>query len=99
MGHSRHAVILVTTALAVLTPAATATAAAASGRPARNPTQAVSAHVRVKATIAVGSQPIGVATDPRTNRIYVANAASGTVSVINGRTDTVVATVRTGSFP
>jgi YVTN family beta-propeller protein len=86
-------------AIAALAPAATAAAAAASVHPAQSPSRAVTAHIRVTATIAVGRQPIGVATDPRTKRIYVANAGSGTVSVISGRTDKVVATVRVGRVP
>jgi len=37
--------------------------------------------------------------DPRTDTIYVANYGSSTVSVINGRTSTVTATVTVGSDP
>jgi len=43
--------------------------------------------------IAVGNMPTAVAVNPRTNRIYVANTGSGTITVINGNTDDVVATV------
>ncbi len=46
----------------------------------------------------VGRSPFGVAADPLTDTIYVTNAGSETVSVISGRTNTVVATVRVG-FP
>jgi YVTN family beta-propeller protein len=41
---------------------------------------------RPAATIAVGSQPSGVAIDDSTGTVYVANAAGHTVSVINART-------------
>jgi YVTN family beta-propeller protein len=41
----------------------------------------------------VGHAPQGVAVDMRTNTIYVANENSNTVSVINGQTNRVVATI------
>jgi len=47
----------------------------------------------VTATIRVTQFPVGVATDPRTGRIYVTQD-SNQVPVISGRTDTVVARVR-----
>jgi YVTN family beta-propeller protein len=47
----------------------------------------------------VGSGPKGVAVNPTTNRIYVTNYYSHNVSVINGGTNTVVATVPVGSGP
>jgi YVTN family beta-propeller protein len=50
----------------------------------------------VTATIPVGQFPLGVAADPRTKTIYVANFLSDTVSVISARTNTVVATIRLG---
>ena len=46
--------------------------------------------------IAVGNNPVGVAVDPSTNTVYVANAGDDTVSVINGATDKVTATVTVG---
>jgi len=61
--------------------------------------RAVTAHLRVKTTIPVGRKPFGVAADPRTKRIYVANFGSGTVSVISARTGTVVTTIRVGRVP
>ncbi len=42
------------------------------------------AHVRVKATIPVGSKPIGVAANPRTNRIYVADGGDETWVISGG---------------
>jgi YVTN family beta-propeller protein len=50
--------------------------------------------------IAVGSYPQGVAVNPSTNRIYVANSgdgnSDGTVSVADGASNTVVASVAVG---
>src|SRR5256885_189940 len=40
-----------------------------------------------RATIAVGMTPIGVAVDPSTNTVYVANSVTGTVSVISALTN------------
>jgi len=45
------------------------------------------------AAIAVGNAPNAVDVNPRTNRVYVANTGDGTVSVINGNSNTVVATI------
>jgi YVTN family beta-propeller protein len=58
------------------------------------------AAIGVVATIPVGREPYGVATDDSTNTIYVTNEdAAGTVSVIDGATNTVTATVPVGSYP
>src|SRR3989304_799358 len=43
--------------------------------------------------IPVGSAPIGIAVNPNANRVYVNNYSSNDVSVIDGRTDTVTATI------
>ncbi len=43
-------------------------------------------------TIPVGDTPVGVALDPSTNRIYVANQHSGSISVIDGGSNQVTAT-------
>jgi len=45
------------------------------------------------ATIPVGSEPLGVAINADTDKIYVANRDSNNVSVIDGGSNTVVATV------
>jgi YVTN family beta-propeller protein len=50
-------------------------------------------------SIKVGDTPLAVAINPETNRIYVANSGSGTVSVIDGSTDRVTATVQVGALP
>jgi YVTN family beta-propeller protein len=46
----------------------------------------------VIATIPVGKSPFGVAINPTNGLVYVANANSNTVSVIDPKTNTVVAT-------
>jgi YVTN family beta-propeller protein len=47
----------------------------------------------------VGRQPNAIAIDPALNRIYVVNAGSGNVSVIDGATDRVIATAATDTRP
>ena len=44
-------------------------------------------------TIRVGDGPYGIAFDPLNGNLYVANYESGTVSVISGANNSVVATV------
>ena len=51
------------------------------------------------ATIPVGIGPFGIAYNPSNNNIYVANAASSTVSVISGSTNSVIATPLVGRAP
>ena len=50
----------------------------------------------VVATVPLGTWPVGVAVNPRTNRIYVANDNTNNVSVIDGASNTVVAAVAIG---
>ena len=50
-------------------------------------------------SIAVGTNPVAMAVNPATGQVYVANQTSGTVSVINGATNTVTATVPVGTNP
>jgi YVTN family beta-propeller protein len=50
-------------------------------------------------TIPVGLGPVRVATNPQTNTIYVTNSGDGTVSVINGKKNKVVATIPFGVMP
>lgn len=52
----------------------------------------------VTSTLTVGSSPGAVAVNPVTNKIYVANHGDGTVTVIDGVTNTT-ATVIVGSSP
>jgi YVTN family beta-propeller protein len=49
--------------------------------------------------VPVGAGPISIGVNTRTGRAYVVNADDGTVSVIDGDADTVVATVAIGSHP
>ncbi len=53
----------------------------------------------VIATIPVGSHPWGIAVNPSTHRIYVANSGAGSVSVIDGLTNSVIATIPVGYAP
>ena len=50
-------------------------------------------------TVAVGRGPISIAVNRVTNRIYVANDVSASVSVIEGKNDTVIATVPVARLP
>ena len=50
-------------------------------------------------SISVGKAPDALAVDPLANRIYVANTGSNNVSVIDGATRTVIATVPAGRIP
>ena len=49
--------------------------------------------------VPVGTNPSGVNVNPRTNRIYATNYFSNTVSVIDGTTNTVTATLVVGTNP
>jgi YVTN family beta-propeller protein len=50
-------------------------------------------------SVKVGKSPVALAINEKTNRIYVANNAAGSVSVIDGTNDVVVATVSVGALP
>ena len=52
----------------------------------------------VTATLNAGSYPYGVAVNPVTNQIYVANVGGNTVTVIDGATNATT-TVNVGSYP
>ena len=47
----------------------------------------------------VGKGPTGVAVNPSTNTVYVADSNSNTTSIIDGKTNSVVKTVKVGYFP
>jgi len=49
--------------------------------------------------ISVGLYPIDIAHNPTNNNMYVSNAGSDTVSVINSTTNSVIATIPTGLTP
>ena len=50
------------------------------------------------ATIPTGTGPEGIAVNPVTNRVYVANSTESSVTVIDGAADAVIATVKAGSY-
>ena len=54
---------------------------------------------QVTATITIGRQPQGVAVDPRTGTIYVAQFRGDSVTVIDGQTLAVTATIPVGRGP
>ena len=58
---------------------------------------AASAALPVIATIPVGTHPGAIGVNVSTGRVYVGNIGDGTVSVIDGATSTVIATVPVGS--
>src|SRR3972149_294179 len=62
-------------------------------------TQSAAAAPTVVSTISVGLFPEAVGVNSSTNRIYVANFSSNTVSVIDGTTNAVVSTITVGSRP
>ncbi|HEY6202541.1 MAG TPA: YncE family protein [Candidatus Limnocylindria bacterium] len=53
----------------------------------------------VTGSIPAGTNPTGVAVNPETGRIYVANRGSNTVTVIDAATDGVIATIAEGGVP
>ena len=55
--------------------------------------------VTVVDTIVVGDYPRGIGVNPQTNRIYVANSGSDSLSVIDGSGDSVIATIGVGNEP
>jgi len=55
--------------------------------------------VSITDSVTVGSQPYAIALDSVTNMIYVANSGDGTVTAINGATNSVAATIGVQSKP
>jgi YVTN family beta-propeller protein len=49
--------------------------------------------------VQVGAEPISIAVNPANGRAYVANAGDGTVTVLDGNSDAVLATVPVGNHP
>ncbi len=54
---------------------------------------------RIRTTIPVGGRPSRIVINELTNRIYVTNTINNTVSVINGNTQAIIATIKVGSNP
>ena len=50
-------------------------------------------------TVAVGGEPTALCYNSTNNKVYCANAGTNDITVIDGATNHVVATVRTGSGP
>ncbi len=50
-------------------------------------------------SVRVGEAPVALAVNPRTKRVYVANRASGTLSVLDEQAGAVVATIPVGARP
>jgi len=50
-------------------------------------------------TVTVGTAPNGISTNTTTNVVYVSNTGTNTVSVIDGASNTVTATIITGNAP
>lgn len=53
----------------------------------------------VRTTIRIGGRPSGIAINEQTNRIYVTNTVKDSVTVINGSTKDVIATIKVGKNP
>src|SRR5207253_4846817 len=49
--------------------------------------------------IATGEQPMAVAVNETTNKAYVVNRSSNSITVIDGKTRAAIATIRTGAGP
>ena len=74
-------------------PAATSTPTPTRASPTAAPDEGLTT---VIATVPVGDVPQGVGVNPTTNRVYVANFDDDTVSVIDGATNAVIATIPGG---
>ena len=83
---SQRAIAVIAVMIGGLVPA---TAAAAATHAVR----AADSAIKVKATINVGTFATDAAVDPLTGTIYVTNVQTGTISVVNGHTNKVTATI------
>jgi YVTN family beta-propeller protein len=50
-------------------------------------------------SVKVGAAPVAIATNPVTDLVYVANNGSGTITVLDGQKDSIVATINVGALP
>lgn len=66
---------------------------------APSPSRALLGTPQQVAVVGVGSAPGAVAHDPLTRRVFVGNTGSGTVSMIDERTNKVIATTAVGPAP
>src|SRR5580698_4186059 len=56
------------------------------------------AHQQMR-SVKVGSEPVSIAVNKASGAVYVANGGDGTVSVLDGKSDAVLATIPVGSHP
>ncbi len=82
MRFTQRSAMLIAVPITGLALAAATTAAAASASSARDTARAAKGCVTVTATIGVGNLPNGVAVDPKTDTVYVANSDDESVSVL-----------------
>ena len=75
----------------LLRPALAAAALALLATPAASQT--------VQPRITVGTNPVSVAVNPMTNKVYVANAGSNNLTIVNGGTGTPIATLPMPAYP
>jgi YVTN family beta-propeller protein len=80
-------------------PGSASEAVGGPARPAAAPAASAVAGVRSVANISVGGGPMGIAYDPASGEIFVANNKTDNVTVINDSTDRVVANIRVGANP
>ena len=52
-----------------------------------------------KPILPVGSYPVGIGINPVTNKLYVANQFSNSVTVIDGNTNNIESTIQVDNFP
>ena len=52
-----------------------------------------------KQILPVGSYPVGIGINPVTNKLYVANQFSNSVTVIDGNTNNIESTIQVDNFP
>jgi YVTN family beta-propeller protein len=55
--------------------------------------------LRQTSRVKVGAEPVSIAVNETNGRVYVANAGDGTVTVLDGNSDEVLATIPVGSHP
>jgi YVTN family beta-propeller protein len=67
--------------------------------PEHNAVSIISGADHSQRSVKVGDGPLAITVNPVTDRVYVANTNSGTVSVLDGKSDAIVATVNVGKRP
>lgn len=98
MKFTQRAAILISVGITGVIPIASINTATASAAPVSKATHARHPDTKIKHTIPVGHLPFAIATNPVTDTIYVTNLNDNTVSVINGRSRKVMATVFNPAF-